>query len=198
MRNTKVSEMTVMAMFVAIIVVMALIPQVGFFQYGGIAFTLLHIPVIIGTIYGGPKFGLSLGFAFGLFSMIVAFMLPDPANVIFQNPVVAIAPRMIFGLVTWYIFVGLKRLSDFRLRVALTFLLGTLVHTVVTLSFVILFLGFFREFIGEFINLIIIVFPLNGTIEIVTAVLVGTPVIMALWRSAAFHPPHDEGPQTEG
>ncbi len=197
MRNTKVNEMTVMAMFVAIIVVMALIPYVGFFQYGGIAFTLLHIPVIIGTIYGGLKFGVSLGFAFGLFSMIIAFMRPDPGNIIFQNPLLAIPPRVIFGLVTWYIFVGLRRLPDFRIRVALTFLLGTLVHTVVTLSFLILLEGFFREFIGEFIRIIMVVFPLNGTIEIVAAVLVGTPVIMALWRSEAFHPPHGEGPQAE-
>ncbi len=187
MRDKRTKEMTTMAMFIAIIVVMALIPYVGFFQYGGIAFTTLHIPVIIGTLYGGWKFGAGLGFTFGLFSMIIAFMRPDPSNVIFQNPVVAIAPRLIFGLATWYMYVGLKRvISDIRLSTALTFLLATLVHTVITISFVVLFLGFYREFIGEFIGIILAVMPINGTIEIVSAIVIGTPIVLRLRASDMF------------
>lgn len=188
MRDKRTLEMTSLAMFIAIVVVMAMIPHVGFFQYGGgIAVTTLHIPVIIGTLYGGVKFGASLGIAFGVFSMIIAFLRPDSGNVIFQAPHIAIIPRLIFGLATWYLFVGLTRLiRDFRVRVGVTFALATLLHTVVTLAFIVIFQASLREMYGEFITLLMAAFPLNGLLEMGLAIVIGTPIAVRLMRSREY------------
>ncbi len=187
MRDKKTLEMTLIGLFSAIIIAMAFIPQVGFFRYGGIAITTLHIPVIIGAIFGGAKFGIALGFTFGLFSFIVAITLPDPGNLIFQNPILAIAPRVIFGLSIWYVYQGLRRLfKKPEVHLPLTFLLTTLIHTGVTVAFIILFQASIREFFGAFYNVILIIFPLNGLVEIGLAILIGTPIVMRLRRSQAF------------
>ncbi|MFW5913435.1 MAG: ECF transporter S component [Bacillota bacterium] len=187
MRNKKTLEMTTMAMFIAIIVVMAMIPQVGFFQYGGVAITTLHVPVIISAIYGGRKFGLTIGFAFGLFSMIIAYMRPDPGNVVFQNPVIAILPRALFGLASAYIFIGLSKvIKNMPVVVGLTFALGTLTHTFLVLSSIAFLENSIRAILGEFYDLIIIVMALNGPIEIAIAVIIGTPIIIRLKNSSQF------------
>lgn len=184
MRNKKTLEMTTMAMFIAIIVVMAMIPQVGFFQYGGVAITTLHVPVIIGAIYGGRKFGLVLGTAFGVFSLIVAYLRPGPVDVVFQNPVISILPRALFGLATAYIFIGMQKLiKKVPLAVALSFALGTFTHTVLTLSALILFQDAIEEFLGPLFTFIASVMALNGPIEIAVAVIIGTPIVVRLKQS---------------
>lgn len=187
MRNRKTLEMTTLAMFIAIIVVMALIPQVGFFQYGGVAITTLHVPVIIGAIYGGRKFGLTLGAAFGVFSLIIAYVRPGPVDVVFQNPVISILPRALFGLAAAYIFIGLNKfIKNLPVAVGLTFALATFTHTVFTLSALILFQESIEEFLGPLFTFIAGVMALNGPIEIAIAILIGTPIVVRLKQSTQF------------
>ncbi len=184
----RVRDMTMLSMFIAIIVAMAMIPQVGFFQYGVVAITLLHIPVIIGTLYGGLKYGIVLGAAFGVFSMFIAFLRPGAVDVIFQNPILAITPRVLFGIATWYIFVGLGRLIDRpALHVGLTFVLGTFVHTVFTLTFLAFFQTQLEEVYGQLITLLQVVIPINGTLEMALAALIGTPITLRLMASPYFN-----------
>ncbi len=202
MQKERVQEMTFLAMFIAIIVTMALIPNIGFLVWiPGFGGTTLHIPVIIGTLYGGIRFGrgtlhgglkygIIFGLVFGVFSMIVAFQF---GVVVFQNPFVAIVPRVIFGALIWYIFMGMKRLFDNNIvYVSLTFLLATLAHTIIVISAVILSAGFYREMVGDFANVLIGVMPLNGTIEITLAVLIGGGVTIRLLASEYFNPPSTE------
>ncbi|MFP4078106.1 MAG: ECF transporter S component [Candidatus Izemoplasmataceae bacterium] len=187
MRNKKTLEMTTMAMFIAIIVVMAMIPQVGFFQYGGVAITTLHVPVIIGAIYGGRKFGFTLGLAFGLFSLLIAYLRPGPVDVVFQNPVISILPRALFGLATAYIFIGLSKLiKNEPVAVGITFALGTFTHTVFTLSVLILFQESIQDFLGPLFSFIASVMALNGPIEIALAIIIGTPIVIRLKNSSQF------------
>ena len=67
--NSKTYELVLTALFVAIIVVMASTP-LGFIPLVVINATTLHIPVIIGSIFLGPKKGGFLGGVFGLTSFI--------------------------------------------------------------------------------------------------------------------------------
>ena len=58
------------AIIIAIILVMGLIPQVGYlFILPWLALTLLHIPVLVGASIGGAKRGALYGLVFGLTSM---------------------------------------------------------------------------------------------------------------------------------
>lgn len=185
MRDKRTLEMNLIALFIAIIVAMAFIPQVGFIAYGGVAITTLHIPVIIGAIHGGRKFGIILGIAFGVFSLIVAYVMPrGPGDFIFQNPVIAIVPRFLFGLVTFYIFIGFRKLvSHQTASIALTFIFAALAHSVFTLSFMVLFADQIETTFGQLYQFLLGLVSVNGLLETVGAALIGTPIVKRLLAS---------------
>jgi uncharacterized membrane protein len=64
------------------------------------------VPVIIGAILEGPIVGLVLGLIFGLFSWFQAGVL---GVVMFQDPLVAILPRLFIGITAWAAYVAFKR-----------------------------------------------------------------------------------------
>ena len=67
--NSKTNELVLTAMFVAIIVILAFTP-LGIIPLLVISATTIHIPVIIGSIFLGPKKGAFLGATFGVCSAI--------------------------------------------------------------------------------------------------------------------------------
>lgn len=186
MRNEKVSEMTLLAMFIAIIIVMGMIPYVGFIPIFGTTVTTIHVPVIIGAIYGGKRFGgarfgLILGFFFGLMSLIRSFLPFFPLDVLFQNPIVAIIPRILFGGATWYIYVGITKLfKQETWSTPIIFALSTLAHTVLVLGVIVLNLGFYREFLGQLAEFLVLVLPINGTFEVLVAIILGSALMIRL------------------
>jgi uncharacterized membrane protein len=76
--------------------------------------TTLHVPVIIGAILEGPIVGLVLGLIFGLFSWLQAGML---GVVMFQDPLVAILPRLFIGITAWAAYVGFKKTGKYAAMV---------------------------------------------------------------------------------
>lgn len=69
-------DLAIMAMFTAIILIMAFTPF-GIIDLPLIKATILHVPVIIGCIVLGPKKGAFFGFLFGLTSIIKNTMGPS-------------------------------------------------------------------------------------------------------------------------
>ena len=70
-QSTKTITMVQLALLTAIMVVMAMIPFLGYIPITPtIRATTIHIPVIIGAILMGPKAGAFLGFVFGLTSLV--------------------------------------------------------------------------------------------------------------------------------
>ena len=67
--------------------------------------TVMHIPAILGGAMEGPVVGLLAGAIFGIFSFLYADVP------IFKDPIVAILPRLLIGVVAWAVFVGLRRWS---------------------------------------------------------------------------------------
>ena len=61
--------MVVMAVFIAVMMVMTVVPVLGYIPLGFMNATIIHIPVLVGAILLGPKKGAALGFFFGLTSM---------------------------------------------------------------------------------------------------------------------------------
>lgn len=90
--------------------------------------TTLHVPVIIGAILEGPIVGLVLGLLFGIFSWIQAGIL---GVVMFQDPLVAILPRLFIGLTAWAAYWGFKRTGKYAAMVlagCLVVICGTFVY----------------------------------------------------------------------
>lgn len=94
--------------------------------------TIMHIPAIIGGVLEGPVVGLLAGAIFGIFSFLQA------DNPVFLNPVIAVAPRLLIGVVSWAVFVGLRRFSV-DLAAAVAGVLGSFANTVGVVGLAILF-----------------------------------------------------------
>ena len=67
--------------------------------------TIMHIPAIVGGALEGPVVGALAGLIFGIFSFLYADVP------IFKDPIVAILPRLLIGVVAWAVFVSLRRWS---------------------------------------------------------------------------------------
>ena len=94
--------------------------------------TIMHIPAIVGGVLEGPVVGILAGLIFGIFSFLYA------ESPVFANPLVAILPRLLIGVVAWAVFVGLRRFSVDLASVAAG-LLGSLANTVGVISLAVLF-----------------------------------------------------------
>ena len=96
------------AIFAAIILMLTLIPNLGFIRIGIVAITILHIPVLIAVFILPFFYSLFIGFTFGLASLIAAFIFgTTPLDIAFQNPVVSVLPRILFVEIAYFI----KKLS---------------------------------------------------------------------------------------
>ena len=94
--------------------------------------TIMHIPAIVGGVLEGPVVGMLAGLIFGIFSFLYA------ESPVFANPLVAILPRLLIGVVAWAIFVGLRRFSVDLASVAAG-LLGSFANTVGVVGLAVLF-----------------------------------------------------------
>ncbi len=188
MRDKRVLEITTAGVFGAIILFLSLVPAPwgltwGFFRVAeGVEITIIHIPVIIGGIFGGKRVAITLGFIFGLGSLLAAAIYGGLFAVFFLNPLVSILPRILFGYFIYLFYVQLNKLVKIpMLSMALSFGLSTLAHSLMVLTMLYLFSFNSAVFGDVFGNANIITFfgiilGLNAVLEIILAVLVGTPI----------------------
>ncbi|MDR0964765.1 MAG: ECF transporter S component [Clostridium sp.] len=167
MKYQKTYRMVLGALFVAIIILMTFVPNLGYINLVVIKSTLLHIPVIIGSIVLGPAMGAILGTVFGITSVINNTFNPALLSFAFSpfysvgsisgNPfslVIALLPRILVGIVPYYVYHGLSRFmqkgfklpSAVRKSVALPIasFIGSAVNTLLVMNLI--YLGFMDEF----------------------------------------------------
>ena len=60
--------------------------------------TIMHVPAILGAVLEGPMVGTLTGLIFGLHSFLRA------GNVMFADPLIAIGPRLLIGVVTYGVY----------------------------------------------------------------------------------------------
>ncbi|MDY0277029.1 MAG: hypothetical protein RBQ97_02990 [Acholeplasma sp.] len=112
-KRKRVFELTLTSILGAVIMVLSLVPQLGFITIApGITVTIVHIPVIIGIFLLNMSNSLLLGFLFGLGSLIAALSNSEPFNQAFINPLVSIVPRVIFAYLTVYLVRAFKLLNN--------------------------------------------------------------------------------------
>lgn len=120
-KSSKNRKLVVAAMLGAITIALGFTP-LGFVPLGLINATTLHIPVIIAGILEGPVVGASVGLIFGLNSLFNAITKPNPMSVVFMNPLISIAPRILIGLVSYYVYHFLSKKDENFLRKASIFI----------------------------------------------------------------------------
>ncbi len=111
--NTKLRKISTAGTLSALIILLG-ITNLGMIPCSPtVSVTLLHVPVIVGTIVEGPVVGLVTAFVFGLYSLIRAAVSPAGAlDPFFVNPLVSIVPRLLIAVVTWLVYSSLKKIKE--------------------------------------------------------------------------------------
>lgn len=98
MRNSKTNELVLTGLFTAIIIIMAFTP-LGYIPLVVINATIIHIPVILGSLFCGPKKGAFLGFVFGFTSCLKATIVGGTLSSFVFSPVLASEKKNLWGTV---------------------------------------------------------------------------------------------------
>lgn len=129
MQNIKTRQLVLLSLFAAIIFILAFTP-IGFIQLGVIKATIIHIPVIVGSILLGPRKGACLGFLFGVTSFISNTITPVIMSFVFSPfipipgtdkgslmaLIICFIPRIMVGIVPYYIYKFLDQLLSKKSR----------------------------------------------------------------------------------
>ena len=178
-----VRKLVVTGMLTGITIFMGL-TGLGFIAIPPVKATIMHIPVIIGAIIEGPLVGAAVGLCFGLFSMYQAFANPLPTSFLFWNPIIAIVPRVLIGLVAYYVYTLVKKKFP-KLGVGVAALAGTLTNTILVLGLAyILYAAKFAEAVGinpDTVGKVLLTTGfINGIPEAIISALIAIPVITTL------------------
>lgn len=182
-----VKQMTIVGMLSAISIFLGL-TGLGFIPLPGMKATIMHIPVIIGAIVEGPVVGALVGLVFGLFSMYQAFTVPAPTAFVFWNPIVAVLPRILIGIVSYYVYVFVKSLIKKKsAAIACAALLGTLTNTAGVLGFsYIIYAAKYATALGLSASqggyAIFMIGVTNGIPEAIVSVIISIPVVLTILK----------------
>lgn len=153
-QKQKTFRLVLTAFFLAILILLAAVPFLGFIPIGPLNATTLHIPVIIGSIILGPRIGAFLGGSFGLISMIRSTVIVTPLSFVFSPFVaplgasgygswkailVAFIPRILIGIVPYYVYKWYQQsMKDKKKGIGLFLagLSGGVVNTVVVMNMI--------------------------------------------------------------
>ena len=167
--KTRIQKMTILSMFIAIELIMAMTP-IGYLNLGAISITTMHIPVIFAGILLGPTEGAILGFVFGMTSFLKATFAPTITSFCFSpfysvgdihgnfwSLLIAFAPRIAIGM--------------------------TLLHTLMVMGLIWLFFGqVYASVTGLAVSTVIItVITSNGILEMIVAGII-IPTMMRVLR----------------
>lgn len=150
--------------------------------------TIMHVPVIIGALLEGPIVGIAVGLIFGLFSMYQNITAPGLTSFIFWNPIVALIPRMLIGIVAYYSFKLLKsKTKSTGVCAGFAAILGTLTNTIGVLGLTyILYLDRYaqaREISREAVaGTLLTVGLTNGVPEAIVSALITIPIVVTMLK----------------
>lgn len=202
--ENKTRNLVLAAVFVAIIIIMAFTPF-GYIPLGFMNATIIHIPVIIGAIVLGPKYGGCLGMIFGLTSLWKNTNMPLPTSFVFSpfikvgeyggnfgSLIICLVPRILIGIVAYYVYQavvkalgGKKRKKTIALAAA--GVAGSLTNTLLVMNLIYVFFG--KEYgqvakgLTEGIySVILSIICINGIPEAIVAGILTVAVTQALFQ----------------
>lgn len=209
-KQDKVRDQVILALFTAIVLLLAFTP-IGLIDLPIIKATILHIPVIIGSVILGPKKGAFLGFVFGLSSIIKNTTAPSLLSFAFspfiplpglgEGSVLAVIicfiPRILVGVTPYFTVKGIEFLvekmsgkKNQAIRSAATTvsaIVGAFTNTILVMGMIYLF---FKEPyaaannipVDTVLTVILGIVGTNGVPEAIVAAVITTPVCFALDR----------------
>lgn len=166
MKNKKTFDIVLTAFFLGIMILMSVVPFLGFIPIGPLNATILHVPVIIGSVILGPRLGAFLGTSFGVMSVINATTRPSALSFVFSPfiPIigtshgswkallVALVPRILVGIVPYYVYKFGQRFFKGKTNTIALFLAGIAGGLTNTLLVMNLIYFLFKDSYGQIIK----------------------------------------------
>ena len=150
------------AIFGAIICIMAFTPCLGYIPLPFTRATIIHIPVIIASLLMGPKKGGVLGFLFGLTSFINNTLNPTATSFVFTpfysigeisggigSVIICFIPRILVGVFPYFVSKLVLKLSSEETKkrgvsnigLVVSGVAGALVNTLLVMNLIYVFYG---------------------------------------------------------
>ena len=150
----KLRFLAILSIFTAIIIIMTF-TRIGFINLIIINATIVHIPVIIGSIVLGARGGAILGFMFGFSSFLNATLNPGLTSFAFSPLIpipgqthgtiwalaIAFIPRIMVGVIPSLVYNFLKNLFNPKsknkfdiINIAIAAIIGSFTNTILVLS----------------------------------------------------------------
>ena len=212
-KQDKVRDQVILALFTAIVLLLAFTPF-GLIDLPIIKATILQVPVIIGSVILGPKKGAFLGFVFGLSSIIKNTTAPSLLSFAFSpfiplpglrsgsvlSLIICFIPRILVGVTPYFTVKGIEFIIDKltgkknrAIRSAATTVgavIGAFTNTVLVMGMIYLF---FKEPyaaannipVDTVLTVILGIVGTNGVPEAIVAAVITPPVCLALEKLTA-------------
>ena len=140
-KKIDVRKMAIIGVLAAISIMLSMTP-LGFIPIGPTNATIMHIPVIIGAILEGQVVGIVVGFIFGASSLIRNLTMPTITSFAFINPLVSVLPRILIGIVAYYVYkLTMKISKNAFVSGWITGVIGSLVNTIGVLGMIYILYG---------------------------------------------------------
>lgn len=182
--RSKVTDMVEIALFAAIIILLSATP-IGYIPLGTINATTVHIPVILAGAVLGPKKGAITGFVFGLTSFVTnSFIKPGASSFLFSplipggnflSLVICFVPRILIGVVAYYVFTFMLKLVKNRTAsLAIAGVAGSMTNTILVMGMAYLFFAekyavAVNKGVNEILGFIMGIICVNGVLEAICA-----------------------------
>ena len=157
-QTEKTRQMVLAGVLTGLIILMSSVPVLGYIPLGVINATIIQVPVIIGAILLGPKYGAFLGLVFGISSMVKNTFSPNATSFVFSpfyqlgeyggnlySVVISLGPRMLIGPVAWAVYRGLRKIKSSHLKetaaLAAAGAAGALTNTLLVMNLIYVFFG---------------------------------------------------------
>ena len=192
--HENVRKMVIIAMLSGICLFLGL-TGLGFIPLPLFKLTILHLPVIIGAIIEGPVVGGSIGLIFGLFSIYQNITAPTPMSPFFYNPLISILPRVLIGVISYYIYKIIRsKIKNIKVSISIAAICGSLINTIGVLGGI--YLIYFKDYANILVErgtiasnslnavttALLTVIGTNGIAEAILSAVIVTPIVIAIFK----------------
>ncbi|WP_300560486.1 ECF transporter S component [Companilactobacillus sp.] len=194
MRKKKAYRTAILGILMAIIFVQSMVPMLGFIPTGFVNITIIHITVIVAAIVLGPVDGGIVGLVWGIGTILRALTSPTSIidTTVFTNPILAILPRILVGLIAGWIYLWFKNHTEHKvLGMGLASAAGSITNTVLVLVLMRLMYAStlsqaYAAQTSALNTILLAIVGTNGVAELIAAIIIAPAIATAILKTNKF------------